>query len=198
MLKTPRYAVMLVLMLILGSVTALVSAQDDAFEAPAETTGVLVQNAESAVITANEDGSFSLTLQNVDNFSQWMVSIPGEITTSLYRSSEVELDWNAADLIANGTLHTSDFSLGGELSAPIFNPDENSFTYTFAIDEDLVTGLEIGKSGLELPDLMEDVSLFIILNPDFVTDLIQAREARIASARNFGIQGCLINCGPRN
>lgn len=170
-----------------------ISAQEE-FVAPEETTGVIVQNAISASFTANEDGTYTLTMNDVSEFGQWMLALPGDITTSLYNTTEMELDWATADRIAEGTLHAADLSIGGVLSQPVYDPETNGFSYTFELDTDALVGIEEGKEGLEIPALIDDVSLFIILDADFVSGIISARESRIASARNFGRPTCLVNC----
>lgn len=173
-----------VVALLLVSALAVVNAQDDdLFTAPDDILGTLVQNASSGTLTADADGNFTLTLNAVPEFGLWIVNAP-YFYTSLYPTEQFALDWAFGEEVSGSAVLTLEDSTVEVTLNSVELIDDN---LAFGVEVTGGTGVVEGKSGaLEVPESFTDASLAIVLDSDFVTALIRAKEARVAGTRNTG------------
>lgn len=181
--------ILLGLILVLSS--GIAGAQDNsaaAFTAPENLTGVMVQQVPSGGFVANEDGTYTLVINDASEFNAWAVSQP-VFEVAQYPTIEMASDWAFAEgLKVEATLTFGEVVIMLTLSNPALDIDSNVFTYTVEVLSTL--GLEEGKSGLVMPEAFSNGSLFVLLDASFVTELINARIERFASARNVSKNGC--------
>ena len=187
---TKRVGLFFVAMILVLSV-GFVSAQDNratAFTAPENLTGIMVQEISSGAFVANDDGTYNLIINDASEVNAWAISQPA-FEVAQYPTVEMASDWAfAEDLEVTATLALGEVFIELTLSNPAFDADTNVFSYTASINSTL--GLEEGKDGLVMPETFSNGSLFVLLDASFVNDLINARIARFASARNISKNGC--------
>lgn len=152
----------------------VVAAQDVEVTVDPATSGVFTQEISEGAFVDNGDDTFTLTINDVSEFTDWVFIAPnvdaGEWET-LFLSSY----WSAIDgLEATATLRTTDVTAILTLSAPTYNSEEATLSYTASIDNIFYTQLTVAEDSKDDPAIAEafsDATLTIIADADFVQGL---------------------------
>jgi hypothetical protein len=127
------------------------SAQD---EGPS--TGFFVQEAESGTMADNGDGTYTLTLVGVGENIKGLLAAP-EVGLSYYNAGLIALYWtsNPDGLEATAILETADQTLTLTLSAPAYDLEADSMTYTASVvvpegEKDVTVAEEFGPATLTI------------------------------------------------
>jgi hypothetical protein len=175
---------LIIAVLMFVSAFAAVSAQDEnVYIAPENTLGSLVLTTESGTFTENEDGTFTLTLNEVGDFASWVVVMP-QIQNALYRTEQFAQDWayDNEDISAEAYLALED---GATLGLTLTNIEIEDGTIAYNAELTSTERIEEGKSGLELPEAFNAASLVITLDEVFVSNFLTAHLERLSTTRNL-------------
>lgn len=183
---------MLALVFVLALFASLSLAQD-AETADSDLAGALVQVVPSASLVDNGDETWTLTLNEVSSYSSLVLSSPSFFASN-YPLIDIELDWSfAEDLTAEAVIIADEGSFELTLGAPVFNMDENTFSYVVtALVYTPATVDPKAKGPAETPSTINNLSLILNIDNDFLSTFAAARTDRLSSARGGNDKGCLI------
>jgi hypothetical protein len=196
-MKNLRIMLFLALLSLIISV-AFVSAQENenlAFSS--EAAGVIVHTFESGVFAENEDGTFTLSLNAVPEIAALYFTSPSILARN-YNVLELSDDWAYANTLSEEALFGSAHLQFGttsvvlEITSPIYDADAETLSYTATFVEGVDDGTAL-KDAFAVPAAFDEASLFIELDPTFISTLISGREARASEIR--GVISCL-TCKP--
>ena len=172
--------------LMVVSALAVVSAQDEnVYIAPDNTLGSLVINVEAGTLVANEDETYTLTLEQTADFASWVVVMP-TIQNALYLTEQLAQDWafDNENITAEAQLVLEE---GVTMSLLLSGITLEDGTVAYTAELTGTTGIEEGKSGLLLPESFDAASLVITIDETFASNLVSAHLDRVASTRNGNI-----------
>jgi hypothetical protein len=107
---------------------------------------------------------------------------------------ELSDDWAYANTLSEEALFGSAHLQFGttsvvlEITSPIYDADAETLSYTATFVEGVDDGTAL-KDAFAVPAAFDEASLFIELDPTFISTLISGREARASEIR--GVIGCL-------
>jgi hypothetical protein len=178
-MKTFNRASSLVLILVFVLLAVPVSAQE-----VEELSGVLVIYADTGSLVAGEGDAYTLTLEGIEDAADWLLVSPDPAVSHVDILSLVG-NWTAVEgLEATGLTEAGDISLTLTLSAPEYDADAETLSFAAMVEEAVMA--EEPKSGPEIPEAFEDVSLFILSDTEFTAGWLAGLEG----SRDFGPEIC--------
>jgi hypothetical protein len=198
-MKTLRNSLLIAILTLIISV-AFVAAQDTSENLAYNdlAAGVIVHTVEAGTFAAAEDGNYTLTLENVPHIAALYFTSPSILARN-YHVGKLSGDWVYANelgdeaLMGNAHLQFDTVSVVLEVSTPIWDEEAGTLTYTVTFVEGMDAGVSM-KDAMDIPASFENASLFIEINPAFISTLISGREARLSEIRANTI-GCM-TCKP--
>jgi hypothetical protein len=187
-MKNLRIILFLAILSLIISV-AFVSAQESenlAFSS--EAAGVIVHTFESGAFAENEDGTFTLSLNAVPEIAALYFTAPSILARN-YNVIELSDDWAFANTLSEEALFGSAHlqfdttSVVLEITSPIYDAETETLTYEATFVEGLDDGTAM-KDAFSVPESFDNASLFIELDPTFISTLISGREARASEIRS--------------
>ncbi len=154
---------------------------------------VVVQQAGAGTLTANEDNTYTLTLQDVAPQVSWLRTTPetgaGSIATAAFSTAWASVGTLQA---ANTVVQTGDGSLVLTLSAPRLDPVTNTLQYQADLERVTSIGDITAKHGeLSTPLALSSPTLFLQADSEFFVTL--GEGFAMAGLRGYcdnGLPGC--------
>lgn len=183
MKRTTRTILFLVLAVVLALTLGVVYAQDEDFAGfPEDLSGFIIQPALSGEFAANEDDTFTLSLQSVAAFNSWVFEMP-EFSAANHSLAEFAGDWSSGEgITAEAVLQLDGMTVNLMLSAPVYYLVDGTFSFTATINE-IISDSAPKKGGPVLPETFGFATLIIRFDAQFATEYLGARLARLSDAR---------------
>lgn len=177
--------VILTLLLALALPAMLAGAQEESIVVPEDLMGFYSLSAVSGTLTDNGDGTFALTLADVPEFVPWVTSAP-KLAAGRHEIWYVAGSWAAAPegLEGKAVLEIEGMSLWLTLSAPVYDSELSTLTFTAAVDE--IVSAEESKETPKAPKSFEAATLFVQLDHEFGINFVAGSEARGSDTRELG------------
>lgn len=136
---------------------------------------IMAQEATSGVLVANEDGTYTLTLEGVSEELPYLIDTADAPDAGFLETAKVMDAWSVVEgLTAEGAaLQIPEATVLVTLSAPVFDFISGSVSYT-AVVEGVVQ--EEGQPEVALPEVFEEATLFILASREFWTGLAEGYE----------------------
>lgn len=192
-----RLLLAFVLVLLIGG---MIQAQDEVeTSVAAELSGAYIVPSESITIEAGEDDTFVVTISGAEETLNWVITQP-LMSAGTSQAFDFFENWLASpdELTTEGIIQTEDAVISLTLSAPRFDPEEFTLTFT-ALAAEATAFDEDAKDGAEIEGTFDGATLYISNTTDFTFGILAGMEERLASTRtSFGSQQCTpgFNCPP--
>jgi hypothetical protein len=168
----------LALMVPFGTIGAQDGGNDASF---VQISAVYFHSAASGTLTANDDGSYTLTLSGVGSDILFLVSVP----VLEVRTLDMEpfmANWAASEgLAADAVLEVAGLNVNLTLSAPVHNADDESVQYTATVNS--VVALTEEKDEPTAPEAFDAANLSIGWTMDFQNGLFAGLQLRYEDIR---------------
>lgn len=136
---------------------------------------IMVQEATSGVLVDNDDDTYTLMLEGVDESLPYLMDDAESPDGGVLESTKLLDAWAAVDgLVSEGAvLQTPDATILVTLSAPVFDFISGSVSYTVTV-EGVVQ--EEGAPEVLLPEVFEDATLYIVASEEFWAGLAEGYQ----------------------
>ncbi|MDX2078820.1 MAG: hypothetical protein SFZ02_20470 [bacterium] len=180
-----------ILLVILALPLSLVSAQDEGEDIT--WSGSYVVTAGSGSFVEADDDVFTLTLNDVSEYTTWVVNLP-DLTSGILTTQDLIAFWTfQPELTATAVLTTENESVLVTLALAeetAFDPEEGTLTFTAVVTSTNAFDPEIDDAKADLPEEFELVTVFINMDATFVEGITAGMVARNEGTRANTSQTC--------
>lgn len=150
-------------------------AQEASEEVVIEPSIIMTQEASSGVLVDNGDGTYTLTLEGVDESLPYLIDNGDAPDAGVLETAKVMDAWAAVEglSVQGAVLQTADATVLVTLSAPVFDFISGSVSYTASVDAIVQ---EEGAPEVALPEVFEETTLYILVSEEFWAGLAEGYE----------------------